>query len=184
MSKAKKTDAVQGADVIVSPESIGEWVQISSLVPWDRNPRYNDGAVESVAKSIQRFGFASPIIARTADRRIIAGHTRWKAAMSLGLELVPVRFLDLSDEEATALTLADNKLGELADWDDAKLAEVLASLGDDGVSGLGWTGKELAALAASLAPSTAPEEFPSFGEDIVTEHRCPKCSYKWSGASS
>jgi len=100
----------------------------SELKPWKRNPRKNEGAVDKVARSIERFGFASPIVARAKDRRIVAGHTRWKAAKKLELESVPVRLVELSDEEAEALALADNRLGEVAQWDPSGLAEILSDL--------------------------------------------------------
>ena len=79
------------------------WEPIDSLTPWDKNPRKNDGEpVDRVAKSIERFGFAAPIVARAADRVIIAGHTRWKAARKLGMDKVPVRFVDLDPDQAAA----------------------------------------------------------------------------------
>lgn len=93
-------------------EPAAVWLETSALTPWDRNPRRNDENVARVAASIKRFGFASPIIARAADMTIIAGHTRWKAAQSLGLDRVPVRLLDLDPAEAHLLALADNRLNE------------------------------------------------------------------------
>ena len=70
-------------------ESIGEYVDIDSLVEWEHNPRINTEAISKVARSIERFGFASPIIAREEDKMVIAGHTRIAAARSLGLQTVP-----------------------------------------------------------------------------------------------
>jgi len=129
-------------------EAAATWEAIDSLTPWDRNPRRNDHAVKTVADSIRRFGFGSPIIARTADRVVIGGHTRLKAAQSLGMDKVPVRFLDLDPAEAAALALADNKLGELAEWDDEAVAEILGELEAQGapIDGLGWDDEELSTL--------------------------------------
>lgn len=62
---------------------------------WEANPRANDEAVGPVASSLQRFGWGAPILARRANREIVAGHTRHRAAIMLGMERVPVRFLDL-----------------------------------------------------------------------------------------
>ena len=129
-------------------EAAATWEAIDSLTPWDRNPRRNDHAVEQVAHSITRFGFGSPILARASDRVIIGGHTRYKAAQRLGLDKVPVRFLDLDPAEAAALALADNKLGELAEWDDAAVAEILDEFELDGTQ-LGWTEFELQGLIDS-----------------------------------
>tara|TARA_R110000851_G_scaffold20690_1_gene62405 strand:+ start:49 stop:600 length:552 start_codon:yes stop_codon:yes gene_type:complete len=104
------------------------WEEIGTLTPWDQNPRHNSTAVDSVAASIERFGFGSPIIARESDRVVIAGHTRLQAAQKLGLDKVPVRFLDLDPAQARALALADNKLGEIAQWDSELLKSILLDL--------------------------------------------------------
>jgi ParB-like chromosome segregation protein Spo0J len=111
-------------------EKVGEWLHIDQLFPWDKNPRFNDQAIDKIAQSIKKFGFASPIIARKEDNRIIAGHTRWKAAQSLNIQYVPVRFMDLSEKEADALALADNRLGEISSWDDGLLGDIIAELDD------------------------------------------------------
>lgn len=112
-----------------SSEVAAVFVAIDDLVPWDKNPRFNDQAVEPVMRSIQRFGFANPVIARADNNVVVCGHTRLKAAKSLGMTRVPVRFMDLTDEEATALALADNRLGEIAAWDDGMLGDILEDLG-------------------------------------------------------
>ena len=137
-------------------EGAAEYVDPKSLTPWARNPRHNDEAVAGVVESIRRFGFASPILARRENREVIAGHTRLKAALSMGLDAVPVRWLDLDAEEAHALALADNKLGEVATWDDAEVAAILGELEKASVpvDGLGWTSEELDAM---LNPSGSGE---------------------------
>lgn len=120
-------------------------VPVAALRPWVKNPRKNDPAVDSVAASIKRFGFGAPIVARLEDGEVIAGHTRLKAAIRLGLSSVPVRYLDLTPEEARAYALADNKLGELAEWDTVGLVDVIREIGASGtpLDGLGWGGEDL-----------------------------------------
>ena len=110
------------------PEAAAEWVPTGSLSPWADNPRINDHAVDQVARSIKRFGWGAPIVARRADSTVIAGHTRLKAAIKLGLDKVPVRFVDLDPVDSKLLALADNKVGEAASWDTEGLADVLRSL--------------------------------------------------------
>jgi ParB-like chromosome segregation protein Spo0J len=129
-----------------------EWVDINAIKPWDKNPRKNAAAIKEVAGSIKRFGFSSPIIARRADNVIIAGHTRWAAAQSLGLDKVLVRFMDLDPAQAKALALADNKLGELAEWDAPMLAEILRGLNDEDVAleGLGFDAQELETMLQEM----------------------------------
>lgn len=145
-------------------ESIGQWIDISTLEPWKDNPRQNKSAIDEVAKSIKRFGFASPIVARTADKMIIAGHTRYAAAIQLGLKKVPVRFMDLDLNDAQLLALADNKIGEIADWDASKLKEVITSLQDQDLNGLGWSDDELSAF---FAEQTDYDDI--FDEDSIEE---------------
>ena len=100
--------------------------KLTELKEYENNPRNNDGAVEAVAESIKQFGFKVPIVI-DADGVIIAGHTRKKAALKLGLDKVPCIIADdLSPEQIKAFRLADNKTGELAGWDFAKLEEELA----------------------------------------------------------
>lgn len=101
---------------------------VDSLVPYEKNPRYNDGAVEFVANSIKAFGFRNPILV-DKDMVVIAGHTRIKAAKRLGLAAVPVIVCDdLPPEKVAALRLADNKTAELAAWDETALQEELDSI--------------------------------------------------------
>jgi len=132
-------------------DSAAEREGVDALIPWADNPRNNEAAVQTVADSIKRFGFASPIIARRADGEVIAGHTRLKAARRLGLDRVPVRYMDLDPTDARLLALADNKLGELADWSDG-LADVLRILEEDGADfdGLGWSEDELESLFSEI----------------------------------
>lgn len=90
---------------------------IEWLRPYENNPRNNEQAVEAVANSIKEFGFKVPIVA-TIDGEIVNGHTRFKAAKFLKLKTVPVLIADdLTEEQTKAFRLADNKTGELADWD-------------------------------------------------------------------
>jgi len=138
-------------------EAAAEWVDLDSLTAWDKNPRKNDDAAKDVAKSIKRFGFAAPIVARKANREIIAGHTRAKAAQILGLKKVPVRFVDLDPAEAHLLALADNKLNEKAEWDDKLLGEVLSEFSLDDAALAGWDSKELDKMALTLLSGEVDE---------------------------
>lgn len=114
-------------------------MRVSDIIPYENNPRKNDGAVEAVANSIKEFGFKVPIIV-DKENVIVAGHTRLKAAELLGLETVPViRADDLSDEQAQAFRLADNKTGELAEWDNEKLREELSELSAELMESLGFS---------------------------------------------
>lgn len=98
-------------------QKIQEW-PIENVRPYENNPRkIPQKAVDAVAASIKEFGFKQPIVVDKAGV-IIVGHTRLKAAEKLGLAKVPVIVAsDLTDEQARAYRLADNRTGEIAMWD-------------------------------------------------------------------
>lgn len=103
-------------------------VSIDKLIPYENNPRINDGAVEYVANSIKEFGFKVPIVI-DKDYVIIAGHTRYKASKKLGLKEVPCIIADdLNEEQIKAFRLADNKVSEQAKWDMDLLDKELSDL--------------------------------------------------------
>lgn len=104
--------------------------KIGLLIPYINNPRNNDDAVDAVASSIKNFGFKVPIVI-DGQNEIINGHTRLKAAKKLGLNEVPVIIADdLSPEQIKAFRLADNKVGEIATWDDSMLLSELEELAE------------------------------------------------------
>lgn len=141
-------------------EQAAIWERVDALQPWKDNPRKNKGAIGHVAESIKRFGFASPIIARAADKTIIAGHTRYEAAKQLGLEKIPVRYLDLDPADSRLLALADNKIGEIAEWDEDKLEKVMQELLDEGISleDIGWSDDELGKIVDELKQEEIKED--------------------------
>lgn len=113
-------------------------VNIDSIKPYPNNPRDNDDAVSGVAKSIKEFGWQQPIVV-DKNNVIIVGHTRYKAAKKLGLKEVPVVVAsNLSDEQVRAYRLADNKTGELTDWDMDLLDDELADIADIDMSDFGF----------------------------------------------
>lgn len=105
-----------------------EYKPIEKVIPYDKNPRQNDDAVQYVAESIKEFGFITPILL-DASGTVMAGHTRLKAAKQLGLKEVPVVYVDdLSEEQAKAFRLADNRTAEFASWDEGLLEQELAEI--------------------------------------------------------
>lgn len=135
-------------------------VPVSKIKPYAKNPRVNDAAVKYVANSIREFGFLVPLV---LDKRnvIAAGHTRLKAALALGMESVPcVYATDLTPAQIRAFRLADNRVGELAEWDAALMTGELSALKLSDISlaslGMGDSFQKLfLESSASLAPSSA-----------------------------
>ena len=93
-----------------------------------KNPRKNDAAVETVAKSIEKYGFKNPLIA-DSNLVVYCGNTRLKAARKLKLSTVPVIIADdLTPEQIREYALIDNKSGEIAEWDNDLLWQELDEL--------------------------------------------------------
>lgn len=152
------------------------WESIDNLVPWDQNPRLNDHSVDKVANSIKRFGFGAPIVARREDKMVIAGHTRLKAAKQLGLDAVPVRYLDLDPADAKMLALADNKIGEIADWDNDELDRIIndLALSAEDMEDLGWSQSDLDGF---FEPVFDSQEEPKEEIDIKDLDLCGEVMY-------
>jgi ParB-like nuclease domain len=110
-------------------------VPISDLKPHPRNARKHSRAqIKAIAKSIKTFGFNAPALV-DKDGNILAGHGRVEAARHLDLPHIPVVFLHhLTEVEAKAYMLADNKLTDRSSWDDAKLAVQLKELSELAIS--------------------------------------------------
>lgn len=132
--------------------------RLGEIRPYENNPRRNDEAVQYVAESIRQFGWKQPIVI-DRDGVIIAGHTRYKAAQSLGIEKVPCLIADdLTPEQVKAYRLADNKVGEIADWDFDALKEELDALDLD-MTGFGFDDAEKELGGDRAGPATAESSF-------------------------
>jgi DNA modification methylase len=158
---------------VTEPTAAAIWMHVDSLQPWDRNPViHDDEQVADLEALIAATVWTAPIVARTSDHRVIAGHGRrlaalraiaadaaWRLADAPAPGMVPVRLVDVDDATATRLTLADNALTKAAPWDDSELADLLRALGDDAV-GIGFDADDLAALLDE------PVERPAATDDV------------------
>lgn len=120
-------------------------VDLSEIKPYENNPRNNDNAVQYVANSIKKFGFKVPIVIDD-NYVIVAGDTRYKAAIQLGMERVPcVIASDLTEEQAKEYRIADNKSAEVATWDYLMLANEIGDSSSD-FTNYGFTANEISNL--------------------------------------
>lgn len=140
-----------------------EKLATDKLVPYARNSRtHSDAQVAQIAASIREFGFTNPVLIRE-DNTIVAGHGRVMAAQQLGIDKVPcIRLSHLTDAQARAYVIADNKLALNAGWDEEMLAAELRALNDEGFDTLltGFAEKEALTLIASVPPSLDPGKDP------------------------
>jgi hypothetical protein len=101
---------------------------LDKLIPYHRNPRKNDHAVERMATAIREYGFKIPILARS-NGEVCDGHLRLKAAQKLGLPEVPVILCDeWSEAQVKAFRLLVNRSASWADWNDEFVALEIADL--------------------------------------------------------
>lgn len=122
-------------------------VPVTQLKGYDKNPR--KGNVKAIAESLQVNKQYRPIVVQKSSNKILAGNHTWQAAKSLGWSEIAVVFVDVDDEAAKRIVLADNKTNDLADYDNAILAELLRDLG--GVSGTGYSDADMEAILNATA---------------------------------
>ena len=151
--------------------------KVDEIIPYEKNPRINDAAVEAVAKSIKEFGFRVPLVL-DKNNVIITGHTRLRSAKLLGMTEVPCIIADnLTPEQVQAYRIADNKTGEIAEWDYAFLPMELKDLqnADFDLSVLGFDTDELDKLLNGgteetiTEGETEPDAVPEVPEEPVSK---------------
>jgi ParB-like chromosome segregation protein Spo0J len=155
----------------------------SELRPWPGNPRRGDTA--AIAESLERFGQLRPVLA-LPDGRIVAGNHLFRAATEvLGWDRVAALREEMSDGEAEAYLLADNRLAELGSNDPDELADLLGQVRESSeLLGTGYSEGEVDALLRSLAPQPPDWERvgDAGGEDDRFDFECPSCRWRWTGS--
>jgi hypothetical protein len=105
-----------------------QWIALDKVKRYVNNPRVNKDAVQAVRRSLDEFGWRQPIV---VDKHwvIVVGDTRYLAAKQRGDAQVPVHVAaDLTPDQARAYRIADNKVGEIAGWNEIKLISEIAEL--------------------------------------------------------
>ena len=163
-------------------EKIEQW-EIDRLIPYARNPRKNDHAVDKIASAIREFGFKVPIIAKS-NGDVVDGHLRLKAAQKLGMDTVPVVIADdLTDAQVKAFRISVNRMAEFAEWDDELLRVEFAELEemDFDIELTGFDDIELGNMFLDGEDLTEPDS--STKEIDVDDYKmgcvCPRCGFEF-----
>jgi len=154
------------------PPAVIVYRKPGDLVPYPQNAKTHEPEqIQRIARSIQQFGFTNPVLVRGDD--ILAGHARCLAAEYMNIEVPTIDLAHLTDEQAQAYVLADNRLAELSEWDFATLAvefDDLVAQGFD-VELTGFTQRDRDAWATMDRDDDVPDTSGSGGDGF----HCPTC---------
>lgn len=151
---------------------------------WKVHPKHQQEALKGVLSDV---GWVQAIVVNKTTGFVLDGHARVALALQTGQKSVPVKYVELNEqEEALVLTVLD-PLAALAVTDNAKLEELLRDVrtGDAALQqmitdlaskqGLNWGD------TSSASADGGGGEFPRYSDDTKTQHTCPKCGYEWNG---
>lgn len=143
-------------------------VPIEQVTPYPGNPRIGDTQV--IADSITENGMYQPVVVQRSTGYVLAGNHRHAALLSLGEKSIPVVWVDVDDDRARRIALADNRTTDLATYDQHALLELLEGLDD--LAGTGYVvedlddlqmllsdPEDLDELAAKLGPTQADDDW-------------------------
>ena len=158
-------------------------LMLADIEPYKNNPRKNDEAVNAVAESIRQCSYIAPIIV-DENYVIIAGHTRYKALMALGMDNAECLICDgLTEEQKKKYRFLDNKTGEKAAWDLMKLEVELEGLDLEGFDFFGMAVNlpvdgDGTGINKELTGSTELDT-EVFGDEEF-KYECPNCGFRFN----
>ena len=143
---------------------------LSTLNPATSNPRKGD--VEAIMKSYERFGQRKPIVVQKGTMEIIAGNHQYEAALRLGWDAIAVVEVDDDPETATAYSIADNRIGQLGEWDVEELVAAFEFIAPEDLESVGFKDidvEDFRALLDEQVESTQAMADQSTGESRLTK---------------
>ena len=133
----------------IAPEIADLAVTISTLKPYPGNARIHD--LDRISESLERNGQFRPIVVNRRTMQVLAGNGTLAAAKRLKWKQVAATFVDVDDETAARIVLADNRIAELGSYEPAKLSTLLEMVKGD-LGGTGWVAADLQALSPTDPP--------------------------------
>jgi len=138
-----------------------EVIDIDDVQPHDKNPRI--GNIDAIAESLRKNSQYRPIVIQANTGKILAGNHTWHAAKRLGWEQIAVVKIDVDDEQAKRIIIADNRTADLGTYDMTLLTEILESLPD--AEGTGYSDEDRQMLMDSILQTS--DDTPQIMDDIV-----------------
>lgn len=133
-------------------------VRLDRLATHPENPRQGD--VAAIAASIETNGFYGAVVAQKSSGHVLAGNHRLLAARERGDKTLPVIWIDVDDDRARRILLADNRTSDIGVYDDQTLLDLLVELSetDAHLEGTGYTTDDLEAMLGDLAGDDPDEQ--------------------------
>ena len=155
----------------IMPNLKVETFKISDLSTYHKNPRRGD--VDAIAESLKARGQYRPIVVNIGthashDYEILAGNHTYLAAKKLGWKTIQATTVDVDDDQAAQIVLADNRLADFGGYDDETLSALLSDVSS--LDGLGWSQDDVDELAAALEPERDDSEV----EDVEVPDDAPQ----------
>jgi len=151
---------------------------LTELVSHPSNPRQGD--VGAIIQSIESNGWYGTLVAQISTGHVLVGNHRLQAAIHCGIDRVPVHWVDVDDDTAHRILLADNRTTDLATYDDHALADLLAEMGKNGnLEGTGYDGDDLDDLLAELDQSFQQPDDTDLPEPLAEVPRIAKPGDIW-----
>lgn len=158
---------------IVGHEDVDPKTLVPNPANWRTHPKAQRNAMGG---SLEEIGWVQSVIVNKRSGRIVDGHLRVDLAISENAPTVPVVYVDLSDDEERLALAVIDPIGAMA----GRSEDLFRSL----VGDITVDNEALAGLLSPPEPVGSPVEFTAYGEDIQTDHECPKCNYRWSGSTA
>ena len=150
-------------------------VPIDAVSPVKGNPRR--GNIEAIAESLDRNGQYRPIVVNKRTQSILAGNHTYAAAKRLGWKRIAVTFVDVDEDDAARIVLADNRTADLGDYDEPALLKILRRFDADGLVGTGYDIDFANDLHLELEDTFKPSDEPAFSLDDKKWTTCPNCEH-------
>lgn len=155
-----------GGTVLAHPTLEPLLEDLDTLRPHPENPKSGD--TEAIAESIETNGLYRPLYAQKSTGYILAGNHTYHAALELGATTLPVIWLDIDDQTARRILLADNRTADLGRYDDALLVELLLAIDQtDSLTGTGYTHDDLDLLLTLQAQDQETPMGRSVRNDLI-----------------
>ena len=164
----------------LAPQEFDPAIPISEIREHPKN--VNEGDVGAIDSSMRAHGMAGGILVQRSTGYIISGNHTYRTAVGQGAEALPGFWVDVDDDEAVRMMLDWNHSGRLGRDDPYKAAEVLIELAGRDALPATYTRDDVDDILAQIDEGTGL--FPDAGDDLPTEHECPRCHYKWSGKAT